>query len=503
MRRTLFVIIDALTARVVGPAMEAGQLPRFSAFAERGLYRDECISIFPSITPAATAALVTGAYPVHSGIAGACWLDRQSGELAYHGDDVWAIWNHGIREYFRSFLMRLNYERLEPDTIYELAADAGLTASCFNLMWFRGPRHHRLHKPWLLDLITRGEMPDEIAGSDSLLLGDFVDSVLADDAESAEVAGLTNGYGFRDETTADSFLAAAKADRLRDVNVVYFPTNDFRSHAVGPENSLTVIQNVDRVLGEFVSINGGIERVTDEWQILITGDHSHSTTVDLPDRAIELDRLLPEFRIAPAGTGWSDEYDVVAGPNMRSVNFYCREPDKQRSQLVEALLADPRVDQAIWQSRAESERPCWRVQTSERGELTFERDQDGMHDEFGGRWSWSGNLSAVDATVKGDQLDFGDYPNAFERIACGVCERFGDVWFTAKPGYEFERPATGTHDGGSHGSLHRDDSLAPLIAVGIDQNDVPAKLRIVDMLPLLVARGGYAWHGRGVGQPHS
>lgn len=494
-KRTLFVIVDALTARVVRPAMLDGKLPTLSLLESHGFYRDECISIFPSITPAATAALVTGQYPATSGIAGACWLDRESGELAYHGDDLWAIWNHGIQEYFRAFLTKMNFERLQSSTIYDLAAEAGLSSSCFNLMWFRGPKRHKLHKPWLLDLISGGDIPSEIAGPDRLLLGDFVDDVLDSGQESAAVAGLNECYGFRDETTAESLLAAARAGTLSDVNVAYFPTNDFRSHKVGPEKSMDVVEAVDKVLGEFVEIQGGIDRLVEEWQIVVTGDHSHSTTTELPERAIELDELLSEFKIAPAGQSWSDEYDLVAGPNMRTANFYCRDAEAQRSRLVEILLSDRRVDQAIWESD-----DGWHVQTVDRGTIRFAFSDAGVEDEFGGRWSWSGDLSAVDARVVDGHLSFDSYPNAFERIACGAIRRFGDIWFTAKPGFEFKRPSTETHDGGSHGSLHRDDSIAPLIGVGISEADIPAKCRIVDMLPLLSQHAGLLWDGPAVGK---
>ncbi|MCA9022111.1 MAG: alkaline phosphatase family protein, partial [Planctomycetaceae bacterium] len=73
MKKVILVIIDALASRVVQPALQKGLLPNFQQLIERGVLRRECTSIFPSITPAATCALATGAYPFEHGISGAYW----------------------------------------------------------------------------------------------------------------------------------------------------------------------------------------------------------------------------------------------------------------------------------------------------------------------------------------------------------------------------------------------------------------------------------------------
>lgn len=494
MKRVLFVIVDALTARVIGPAMQRGDLPTFQALAEAGAYRDECISVFPSITPAATASLVTGEYPSTTGIAGACWYDREHNEVAYHGDDAWAVWNHGVTNYFRGFLTRMNYERLRCKTLYELADESGLTSACFNLMWFRGPHQHELTKPWLLDFITGGEMPSEITGADRLLLGDFVHGIDSDGKVSPKTVGINGQYGFHDNTTSEALLQAFELDELADVNVIYFPTNDFRSHEVGPDESLPVVQEVDVTLGRLIELAGGLDAFLRDYTILITGDHSHSDTAELPERAIELDALLDGYQIAPAGEPLGPNDDLVAGPNMRSVNFYLRDIDAQRPALVERLLSDKRIDQVAW-AAADS----IHVQTSTRGTLRFWTDSNGTPDPFHGCWSWDGDLMAVDARVDDGRLEFTEYPNAFERLANGINSLSGDLWATSCPGFEFDRPSTSTHEGGSHGSLHRDDSVAPLIAAGLPSTSVPEICRIVDMVPMIAQTVDLQWKGPSVG----
>lgn len=495
MKRTFFVIIDALTSRVVKPAMERGELPTFQMLADAGVCRDDCLSVFPSITPAATASLVTGEYPSNTRIAGAAWFDRRQNEFAYHGDDVWAIWNLGITEYFHGFLTKMNFERLRCDTLYEIANKHDLTAACFNLMWFRGPHRHSMQKPWLLDLITKGEMPSEIMGPDKLFLGDFVHAIADEDEITIDDAGLSNQYGFHDEKTSEALLKAIRADALADINVLYFPTNDFRSHEVGPSESLSVVKDVDRTLGKAIDELGGLENFLRSNSIFITGDHSHSVTAALPERAIEIDGLLPDLQIAPAGQPFGDGDDLLIGPNMRAANIYCRDAAGQRRLVIDCLLGDSRVDQLIW-----SDADALHVETAERGTLKFWLDQNGTPDQFGGRWCWEGNLQTVDGRVVDGKLEFRDYPNAFERLANGVNTHSGDLWATSFPGFEFKRPSTETHEGGSHGSLHRDDSVAPLIAAGLERSSVPEICRIVDIVPLIATELELDWSGPQAGE---
>ena len=61
----------------------------------------------------------------------------------------------------------------------------------------------------------------------------------------------------------------------------------------------------------------------------------------------------------------------------------------------------------------------------------------------------------------------------------------GDVWFTARPGCEFEVPGGAAHVGGaSHGGLHALESLCPFVIAGPAKVDLPRHMRSVDIAPL-------------------
>jgi hypothetical protein len=133
----------------------------------------------------------------------------------------------------------------------------------------------------------------------------------------------------------------------------------------------------------------------------------------------------------------------------------------------------------------------FRVVTRNRGSLLFWKGADGdntARDYYGCPWSWQGNLITIDAHVSEEGVILSkNYPNAFERIA-GILnlENSGHLMVTAQPGYEFKLPGTSLHSGGgSHGSLHAQDSVVLLLICGApDGIELPPYPRTVDVAPI-------------------
>jgi len=128
-----------------------------------------------------------------------------------------------------------------------------------------------------------------------------------------------------------------------------------------------------------------------------------------------------------------------------------------------------------------------------RGELWFAPGGE-VRDARGGAWSVDGDLAALRAAVGGGRFEAPDYPDALRRVWAALsCETSGDVLLSAAPGYEF--PDWGGVDhvgGGSHGSLHRADSLGALAFCGVDAPDGAADgaWSITDVAPMVRAHFG-------------
>jgi hypothetical protein len=100
----------------------------------------------------------------------------------------------------------------------------------------------------------------------------------------------------------------------------------------------------------------------------------------------------------------------------------------------------------------------------------------------------------LDGRVRDGVLRTPAYPDALARTwAALTCETSGDVLLSAAPGWEF--PDWGGVDhvgGGSHGSLHRSDSLGALAFCGVAPPDGERRRRwsIADVAPMIRAHFG-------------
>lgn len=491
MKKVLLVIVDALATRVVKPAIERGDLPNFRRLAEAGMFLPECLSIFPSITPAATCSLVTGGYPFEHGISGAYWYDTEHDEVAYFGDDLLAILHEGIGRYINDFQVKLNQDRLKAPTIFERIENNGnLSDAVINYLWYRGRFEQSVSTPLLLKILPGVALKETLSGPKKMYLGDFVATEI--DGEKPSVSGgLARRYGFHDDITADFLLQLAEKNALADFTLAYFPNNDFDSHSEGPQNALSTLKKVDEHFGRLFELKGGLEQFLSEFAILITGDHSQSDLEEAP--AVDMNQVLEKFEIVAAGAPWRNGEELMVCPNMRAAQIYLR-PDlwNRRQDVIDELLRSDDIDQVILCDNdgclKQAQTASFHIYTRDRGTLQFEvadGQKDQVEDQFGNSWRWKGNLSTVDGQVVEGKLTFGDYPNAFERIATSFFEATGQMWVTARLGKEFCLPDTGSNKKGSHGSLHRDDSTAPLILAGLPEGlNLPSRMRGVDVSPL-------------------
>jgi hypothetical protein len=457
--------------------------------AERGTMHTQSVTMFPSITPAATSTIITGAYPAEHGIAGASWFDSAREEVAYYGDDFWIILREGFGRFINDFLLRLNGDRLRTPTLFEMVERAGRPAACLNYLVFKGNFAHEVNMPGLMTALPGVPFTETVEGPSMLNLGDFVGTRTPHGHKPDEKGGLLHRFGMDDASTGAMLKDLAERKALPDFTVAYFADNDYVSHEVGPVAALPVVERVDRMLGEAFDAAGGMDLFLRDTAVIITSDHGHCDVLNDPGIVIRLDQLLEGFRQAALGRAWDPKDEIMICPNMRAAQIYVRHP---RAELIErivtSILADPKVDQVIWKSQLTGGSSGYSVATR-RGRLEFTRGgtRHNATDDYGTQWYCEGDAEALDLDREGRNLRFVDYPNAFERIA-GVLDldQSGEIWVTAKPGCEFEVPGGKAHVGGaSHGALHALDSFSPVImAGGAAPRRLPLMMRSVDVAPL-------------------
>jgi hypothetical protein len=102
-------------------------------------------------------------------------------------------------------------------------------------------------------------------------------------------------------------------------------------------------------------------------------------------------------------------------------------------------------------------------------------------DEYEQSWDLAGDVGVLNLTVKNNKIFYDEYPDALARLYSSLTSHEGNyLVVSAKPGFEFIGEGSPTHVGGaSHGGLHKQDSLVPMIVTGTDSS--PKHLRIIDL----------------------
>jgi hypothetical protein len=186
--------------------------------------------------------------------------------------------------------------------------------------------------------------------------------------------------------------------------------------------------------------------------------------------------------LAPADTA-PTEAELAVCPAGRSAMLYVL-TDEGRETRVARAASDLRtvegVDLVAHLQDGEA------VVTSHRGELRFAPGDD-FEDDRGERWSVAGEEAVLDLELREGRVIEAEYPDAFGRLWSALgCPNGGDVVASAAPGYEFVDWGGADHvGGGSHGSLHRDDSHGVLLMCGVDD---PSRDRwsLADVTPLVL-----------------
>ena len=105
-----------------------------------------------------------------------------------------------------------------------------------------------------------------------------------------------------------------------------------------------------------------------------------------------------------------------------------------------------------------------------------------------------GDLASLDLRIEDGVIRSDTYPDALARLWSSLdCPRSGDVLVSAAPGVEFMDWGGQDHvGGGSHGSLHRCDSLGVLLMCGTGPPDPRARAQwsIRDVTPLVLEHFG-------------
>ncbi len=481
----LMMVLDGIRPDVLRAAIENGEAPALTYLVEKGEAVWDAVSVFPSITPAATAAIATGEAPSGSGILGHAWYDRDEGRVVVYGATRETVISTGPLKVFHNNVWRMNRDDLLAPTIFEKLHERGIDGACVNFPVRRGPHEHPVRLRSVNHVAANSALLGaSVGGPKEYFMGDLFYSRDTGLQGRAGVGGISRSAGINDEYAA-RVGAMFLGEKVAPFNLVYFFKGDSIAHHKGLAAQREYVATIDGYVAEMFEAAGGAETVLEEYAVIALADHGHTPLLTNKRRYIDLAHILGEGTSIGARAQFGPGIGTVAVPNGRSALLYLpsEASDAEREILVQGVLSRRGVDIAAWEDDG------WGVARRAGGELRF-RPVEGVgtepRDAAGRRWELVGDLWTLEIGVFEGEILYGEYPDALERLwGCVRSERCGDVVLSASPGYTFGEVSGKFHVESDHGSLHASDSNVFVLAAGLSEG-VRMPRRITDVAKTLL-----------------
>jgi hypothetical protein len=321
---------------------------------------------------------------------------------------------------------------------------------------YRGRTRHRASEEGIYPQIAKAaNFSHAVWGPEELFYADIIAS------RKTGCRGTLGMPGQRDQHTACVGVHMVEND-LFDFMLFSLPDNDTYSHKRGPYAQVTSIASADRALEQLMHAGGGPDEFLDEHAVIVMSDHSQIAVVDRLNLASALDGHAILSPLAPAAEGRT----LAVCPSQRSAQVYVLDEDRRdelAAEVVRDLMDVEGIDLIVRRIDGEA------AVVSAGRELRFAPGGD-LTDDRGNSWSVEGDTDALALEIGDGRVTSRSYPDALERLWEALSSpTTGDVLLSAGGGYEFVDWGGVTHvGGGSHGSLHRGDSLGAIVLAGVD-----------------------------------
>jgi hypothetical protein len=454
----IVLLADGARVDTLERAVDAGVLPALARLrAEGGLHT--LSSAFPSVTGPAYAPFLMGRFPGSVGLPGLRWYDRSRAACSFP-------------DYTRSYVgyqMRAMNRDLDPaaSTIFELVPESVAALSIIT----RGlPRRRQV-----ASLTTRSAL----RAARTHFRGDLKGWLNVDREVSTRVINRV-----REESSPFLFAAFTGVDKM--------------SHARGHESD-GVIEALGIVDETVAALRDDLER-RGEWEqtrLWVTSDHGHSRVRRHEDLAAVIAgfghrviahpwvyRLRAEVAVMVSGNAMAHVYVDL---EQRERPFWRRMSESGR-ELAEQLVGRDSVDVLLLPINAER---C-DVWSRTRGRATLIRNGSRvsylMSD--GDPLGIARELHDACAAEAHEATWHTDYPDSVVQIAkLAGAERAGDLILSAARDWDFRARYEPIPHVSSHGALHRDHMLVPLL---LDRPPARTPRRTADIMPSALVALGHA-----------
>ncbi len=256
----MLVVIDALKPAMLERAIAVGRAPALAQVMERGVYVDDCVAAFPSVTPVCAATITTGVGPGRP-------LDPEHELVPPRGGALRRVRIELLRQPpVRGAAIadghRLPDERRAPlpyvETVFESLDDADVRTAGTTYLIYRGRHPHEVSNETALARIATSTLfRRTIDGPQELFYADIYAS------RKTGCRGQLGMPGIRDQHTGCVGAYLVEHD-LFDFLLFSLPDNDAWSHSNGPHAQVTSIAAADRQLERLMHAAGGPDAFFDQ-----------------------------------------------------------------------------------------------------------------------------------------------------------------------------------------------------------------------------------------------
>ncbi|MET3697595.1 predicted AlkP superfamily pyrophosphatase or phosphodiesterase [Bacillus oleivorans] len=467
----ILLMIDTLMPNPLEVAVQTGHAPALQFLMEKGIYISNMVSSFPTMSVTIDSSLLTGTYPDKHHIPGLNWFDVSNNEIINYGTGFRETFRLGADRFISNMLYRLNNNDLSGDvtTIYEDLAQKGIPSASINAFVYRGNTPQRLHFPRMLSSLTHGDREWTTAATPIFSLGSL--SKLRPWGFVPQI--FVGNYKF----SARELRHLIRKNELPGFTLCTFQDLDLRVHFKGPMDIKGIAQ-MDREVQKILNLYPSWEEALIRNVWLVMGDNGHAPMGSrYNDFIIDLRKIFKKFRIARLQRSVCEKDQLVLCVNQRMAYIYVLDKNLPLSVIIERLKHDHRIDIIAWKNGS-----YIYVESGMREGLLHYGPGGEYTDEYNQLWSIKGNPELMDLRLTNDKrVTYGDYPDALARVYGALHSHPGRfIVVNAKPGCEFKAQSTPFHLGGSaHGSLHKQESLVPLVIAGTAVT--PNYPRIVDL----------------------
>ncbi|HET7120712.1 MAG TPA: alkaline phosphatase family protein [Solirubrobacterales bacterium] len=502
-KKLVLTYVDSLRTDMLERTVAEGRAPTFGALLERGVLVPDCVSSFPSVTPVASAEMVTGRAADGHWISGMNWYHRLERRYVEYGSSLEATRAFGVFLALYDLVYNMNLAHLSPEveTLFESLEDVGARTACTPFLIYRGRQRHEVSLDGLLRRAvdaSKLKFHHHTWGPTDLFYGDLYASREVP-CRSTSIPGNRDGY-------AACCAAELLREDLYDFLLLSLPDNDNYSHRHGPEASVESIAKADACFATYVEEAGSLDEFLADHALILLADHAQTPV----HRGLPLAELLAaEWSVLQPSEERPERAQLAVSPTGRAAHVYLLPGEGRRAEPVEVAARLGVLEGVDLVCRLETadgeplrrEAPgppatgAWAV--VERGEdaLRF-RPGAGVEDLRGAGWEVEGELAALEARVEDGRLRSEDYPDPLARVWSALsAPHAGDFVVSLAPGFEAVDWGGVSHaGGGSHGALHAGDSLGPLLFVGCgpDSPDEREQWTLRDVAPVVLEHFGAA-----------